>query len=67
MQLRTARARGGLPFFTADPLILGNVELATQNLAHWHSLTSVTRWCVKKGYVVHAARAVHVQTICTPP
>ena len=29
-------------FFTGDPLIFGNVELATQNLAHWYSLTSVT-------------------------
>ena len=36
-------------YVTGDLLIFGNVELATQNLIHWHCLTSVTKWCAKEG------------------
>ena len=54
-------------YFTRDLLVqsLGNVELATQNFIHWHSLTSATRCCAKEGDRVHDVRVKHVQTICT--
>ena len=40
-------------FFDWDPLLFGNVELATKNLTHWHSLTIITLWFPSLGRLQH--------------
>ena len=52
-------------FLTRGPPVKVNFEIATPNSVHGCTLARPTWRRMKKGAVVHCARAVHVQMFCT--
>ena len=61
--VQVARARGGKPYLTRDPPVLGNFDLLTPNLVHlWNSMSVIRRYMSFRDRV-HGAPAMHVHYV----